>query len=74
MANVRFNILPDGTDRADRPGNWQVIFKVQAMLNGGEMDYCRETMPGSMSRDAIKQWTEKQCEKHRLQGAVIERW
>lgn len=78
MANVTFDSLPDGTDRTkdhngnDRAGDWQVIFKTE--INGKVFDYCRETKPGSMSRDAIMQWAQQQCAIHKLFGAVIERW
>lgn len=78
MATVDFDKLANGTDRtkrddgSDRAGNWQVIFKIEH--NGQVMDYCRETKPGSMSREAILKWAKAQCAAHKLHGAVIERW
>lgn len=77
---VCFDTLPNGYDRTmqddqvtPRSGNWQVIFK-SLMPDGREVDYCRETQPGSMSREAIVRWAERKVELHKLSGAVIERW
>jgi hypothetical protein len=38
MTNVRFDTAADGRDRTNRPGNWQVIFKI--IKDGNELDYC----------------------------------
>jgi hypothetical protein len=81
---VRFDILPNGTDRTYcerwvdgkmvtmlRPGNWQVIFK-----NSKGQDYCRETKPGSWSRNQIETWARNAIEHQNvvITDAVIERW
>jgi hypothetical protein len=52
-----------------RDGRWQVIFKTREGL-----DYCRETVDGEKTLDAVKVWAEAQARVHGLGGAVIERW
>lgn len=72
--NVRFDTIKnsDGTEydrTANASGNWQVIFKTK-----DDLDYCRETKPGSWSREKIKKWTEIAVNEYGLGGAVIQKW
>jgi hypothetical protein len=56
----------------DNPSyNWQVIFRTHDGL-----DYCRETRPGSWSKDVIRTWAHAEIATHcdNVATAEIQRW
>lgn len=66
--DIRFDRITDGYGKL-RQGSWQVIYKTKDGL-----DYCRETHNGVWSKKMIEEWVRHECIRHKLPGAVIERW
>lgn len=61
--------IKEGFGLRDTSAKWQVVFKTAEGL-----DYCRETLPATMTYAQVYEWTAQQCHAHKLAGAQINRF